>query len=237
MHAAKNGADFSAILAFLPEVPLFAGQSPEVLAQIAKDMHVRIYRNKDTIYHQSDLSRSLYIVMTGRLRVYHLTPEGEETTVNLLARRQLLGEFALIDGQPRSATVQAISPCTLLEISGERMLYYLEHVPGLALAMCRQLTFKVRWTSTYAEMIARFDTTGRLQHLLLLYNEQFGQAIEPGKSYLLDLGMSQGDLATLVGATRGWVNDILQKWRRRGLVEFGDGKITILDLPALEKVG
>jgi len=236
MNTAKNGAELASLLAFLAEVPLFAGQNLTILTQIAQDLRLRTYRNKEIVFHQGDLNRTLYIVMTGKVRVYHLTLDGEETTVNLLARRQLLGEFTLIDGQPRSATAQAISACTLLEINGERCLDYLEHVPGLALAMCRQLTFKVRWTSAYAETLARFDTAGRLQHLLLLYNEQFGQVIEPGKSYLLDLGLSQGDLATLVGTTRGWVNDILQKWRRRGLVEFCEGKITILDLAELQRV-
>lgn len=235
MNSAKSGVDVAAIIAFLAEVPLFAGQNTEVLTQIAKDLRLRTYRNKEIIFHQGDLNRSLFIVMNGKLRIYHITLEGEETTVNILARRQLLGEFNLIDGQARSATAQAISACTLLEMNPDRMLYYLEHVPGLALAMCRQLTFKVRWTSSYAETIARFDAAERLQHLLLVYNEQFGQEIEAGKSYLLDLGLSQGDLATLVGATRGWVNDILQKWRRRGIVEFCEGKIKILDLPALQK--
>ncbi|MFN8491786.1 MAG: Crp/Fnr family transcriptional regulator [Caldilineaceae bacterium] len=235
MNPAKSSVDLALIVAFLAEVPLFAGQNPDVLTQLAQDLRLRTYRNKEIIFHQGDLNRSLYIVMTGKLRVYHLTLEGEETTVNILARRQLLGEFNLIDGQARSATVQAISACLLLEMQPDRMLYYLEHIPGLALAMCRQLTFKARWTSAYAETIARFDAARRLQHLLLLYNEQFGQAIEPGKSYQLDLGLSQGDLATLVGATRGWVNDILQRWRRRGIVEFCEGKIMILDLPELQK--
>lgn len=230
MAAPMNRIDFAEIIELLKEVPLFANQNEETLTTIARDFRQRTYRNKEIVFHQGDLNRTLYVVLQGKVRAYHLTANGEETTVNILGRRQVIGEFSAVDGLPRSASVQAISQCTLLELNGDRLLFHLERVPGLALAMCRQLAFKVRWTTAYAETIARFDAAGKLRHLLLLYNEQFGQVIEPGKKALLDLGLSQGDLATLVGTTRGWVNEILSGWRNRGLVEFEEGRITILDL-------
>lgn len=216
-------------IAFLKEVPLFTDIDEGILAYLSQDFRIREYRRGDIIFHQGDTSRSLLIVMQGKVRVYHLSPGGEETTVTLLARRHLLGEFALIDGHPRSATAQAITNCTLLEMPGERCLHHLEQIPGLALAMCRTVVQKTRWTSLYAETLARFDAAGRLLHFLLLYNEEFGQAQACGVS-VLDLGLNQSDLATLVGARRGWINHILQEWRKRGLLEFNAGQITILDL-------
>lgn len=221
--------------AFLKETPLFQELGENVIAYLADDFRIRHYRKGEIVVHQGDESRSLFVVMRGKVRIYHLNPAGEETTVTILSPRQLIGEFALIDGQPRSATVQAITATTLLEMPSERCLHHLEHVPGFALAMCRQIVNKVRWTSAYAETIARFDTAGRLLHFLLTYNAELGEALEPGKRYLLDLGLNQSDLATLVGAQRGWINHILQEWRKRGLVEFDRGKITILDLPAVER--
>lgn len=230
MHPTNPAAGLVELQTFLKELPLFAGQSQERLGTLVKDFRKRSYRPKEIIFHQGDLSRSFYVVVSGKVRTYHLTPDGEEITVNILGHRQLLGEFTMIDGQLRSATAQALSDCTLLEMTGEHALHHLETIPGLALAMCRQIVFKVRWTTAYATTIARYNAAARLQHLLLLYNEQFGQEIEAGKRYLLDLGLSQSDLATMIGATRGWVNDLLQKWRKRGLVEFEAGQITIVDM-------
>jgi CRP/FNR family cyclic AMP-dependent transcriptional regulator len=230
MHPANPADALFEIQSFLKELPLFAGQSNACLSTLAQDFRKRSYRSKEIIFHQGDLSRSFYVMVSGKVRTYHLTPEGDETTVNILGHRQLLGEFTMIDGQLRSATAQALTACTLLEMTGERAHHHLETIPGLALAMCRQVVFKVRWTSTYAETIARYNAAARLKHLLLLYNQQFGQEIEAGKRYLLDLGLSQSDLATMIGATRGWVNDLLQKWRKRGLVEFEGGQITIVDM-------
>jgi len=223
------------LITFLKETAFFAEVEESMLTYLVNDFRVRNYRKGDIIFHQGDESRSLFIVIEGKVRVYHLTAGGEETTVTILASRQLLGEFSLIDGQPRSATAQAITASRLLEMAGTRVMHHLTHIPGLALAMCRQIVHKARWTTMYAETIARFDAAGRLLHFLLLYNTEFGQALEPGKCYLLDLGLNQSDLATLVGAQRGWVNHILGEWRKRGLIEFEDGKITILDLNRVQQ--
>jgi CRP-like cAMP-binding protein len=76
---------------------------------------------------------------------------------------------------------------------------------------------------------------GRLLHILLQYNEQLAEEVEAGKRYVLDLGLNQADLASLVGARREWVNRLLQDWRRRGLIEHQAGRITILDLPAAQR--
>jgi len=220
---------------FLKEVPLFAPVKDGVLAYLAEDFRERTYRKGETFFHQGDHNRELYIIKKGKVRIYHLSPNGNETTIAVLTSRQLIGEFAVIDGRPRSATAKAITPCTVLEMREEVCLAHLETIPGLALAMCKQLVNKARWTSMYAETIAQFDAGSRLLHFLLAYNEEFGREEEAGKRYVLELGLNQGDLATLVGARRGWVNHILQQWRNRGLIEFNSGVITILDLPRVQQ--
>ena len=93
----------------------------------------------------------------------------------------------------------------------------------------RELVAKTRWTAAYAETIARYDAAGRLLHILLLFNEKFGEE-KPDQTYILDLGLNQTDLASLVGVRREWVNRILQYWSKKKLVEFEGGKLVILDL-------
>lgn len=222
------------IVTFLQETALFRDLNQNTLTQIAQDFRQRSYRSGDVIFHQGDEGRNLFVIMRGTVRVYHLSPGGEETTMNILAPRQLLGEFSLLDGQPRSATAEAITTCTLLEMSAERCFHHLTHIPGLALALARQVVQKVRWTSMYAESLARMDAAGRFLHFLLLYNEELGQAVTPGKRYVLNLGLTQDELASLIGARRQWVNKILGEWSVRELVTFDNGVLTILDLPRVQ---
>jgi CRP-like cAMP-binding protein len=64
----------------------------------------------------------------------------------------------------------------------------------------------------------------------LLFNERFGEEQQPGQRYILDLGLNQTDLASLVGVRREWVNRILQYWSKEKLIEYEGGKLIILDL-------
>ena len=222
-------------VSFLGQVPLFANLAEDDLATLAGDFRLREYDRDETVFHQGDRSRELYVVMQGKVRIFKTSPGGEETSINIFSAGDVIGEFSAIDGQPRSATAKAIERCALLEMTRERFLSRLQEMPELALGVARLLVGKVRWTAAYAETVAQFDAAGRLLHILLLYNEQFGEEIEPGKRYVLHLALNQSGLASLVGARREWINRILGTWRKRGLIEYEGGTITILDLPAVEK--
>jgi CRP/FNR family transcriptional regulator len=219
---------------FLKTAPLFSELRDSDLKIVAQDLHLKAYRKGEIVFHQGDEGQEMYIVVQGKIRIFKTSPSGSETSITILAAGDVIGEFATIDRQPRSATAKAIVKSTLLQIMGSQFLYYMRRMPDLATAMNRLLVEKTRWTAAYAETIAQFDAAGRLLHILLLYNEKMGQEIEPGKRYLLDLGLNQTDLASLVGARREWVNRLLRDWQRRGLIEVKAGQITILDLPLVE---
>ena len=218
---------------FLQQIPLFQGLTASQQVDVAQDFRLRHYRKGEIIFHQGDVGHSLYLVQVGKVRIYHMLPNGEETTVVILGRRQITGEFAVLDELPRSAVAQSLTHTTLLEMHKDQFLYHLENIPGLALALCRMVVGKTRLTSMYAETIARLDAAGRLLQLIIMYNQEMGEPQEDGKRYLIDLGLNQADLATMIGTSRGWINRILQEWRRRDLIHFDGGRILILDLPAL----
>ena len=201
------------------------------LRALVDDFHQRVYEKDALIFRQGDTSCELFVIVSGKVRVYTVSPAGNETSISLFSACNIIGEFAAIDCQPRSATAKAQERCTVLEMPGDQFVRRIREMPDLALSLAQLLVQKARWTTEYAETIAQFDAAGRLLHILLVYNEQFGEAIEPGKRYELDLAVNQSDLASLVGGRREWVNRILQTWHREQLIEYKNGKIIILDLP------
>lgn len=218
-------------VAFLRQVQPFATLDEEALTRVAADFQQVTYKRDEVIFRQADQSREIYVIAKGKVRIYKVSPSGGETSINIFFPTDIVGEFAAIDDKPRSAAAKAIGSCALLRLSQEKLLAYMRAFPDLAIGMARLLTSKIRWTAAYAETVAQYDAAGRLLHTLLLYNAQYGQVQEPNKRYLLDLDLNQADLASLIGARREWVNRLLQDWRRRGLIEYERGKITILDLP------
>lgn len=218
-------------MALLREMPLFADLAEKDLLTIVDDLRVRDYAKDAIIFRQDDESREVYFVRKGKVRIFKISPSGNETSIAIFSSNDVIGELAAIDQEPRSATAKAVTPVTLLAMSQERFLVTLQSVPRFALNLAKLLARKLRWTAAYAESIAQFDAAGRLLHIILIQNDAYGEVVTPGLRSVVNLGLNQSDLASMVGARREWINRILSEWRRRGLLEFDNGVITILDLP------
>lgn len=216
---------------FLRQVSIFADLSETELATLLDDLYPKEFDKDEIIFRQGDTSRELYIVRHGKVRIFKISPSGGETTIAIYSTNSVMGEFAVVDSEPRSATAKAIEAASLLVMAHDNFLGHMRRLPDLALGMTKLLASRVRWTAAFAETIAQYDAAGRLLHILLLYNEQYGQEEEAGKRYVLDLALNQTDLASLVGARREWVNRLLRDWQKRGLVAYEGGKVVILDLP------
>lgn len=227
--------DIASQLAFLQGLPLLSGMRGADLNALAHDFHSRTYDKKETVFNQGDYGGELYLLVQGKVRVFRTSYAGNETSIAIFGPGDVIGEFAVLDDLPRSATAVAIERSTLLATPRDTFLQRMHEMPTLAINVSRMLAVKLRWTASYAEAIAQYDAAGRLLHILLSYNEQFGKEIEPGKRYRIDLAMDQAALASLVGASREWVNRLLQVWRKQGLVEFKSGELVILDLPRVER--
>ncbi len=217
----------------LHKTKLFNRLTSHALESIIPDFKLRIYSRGATIFNQGDEGRSLYVVFDGLVRVFHLNEEGNKTTVNFFEDGEIFGEFAAIDDEPRSATAMAATHVVLLEMRGEHITYHLQQTPGMALAMCRQLVYKARITSQYAEMVAQRDAKTGLLGEIIRYTLKFGKELEADRRYELDLGLTQEELGTLIGKGRTTINPILRDAEKRGLLLFTRGKITIFDLPRL----
>lgn len=235
MKTASRRDTQAAIIAFLRTVPLFAALSDAELGVLAADFSPFEYPKADTLFWHGDPSTELYLLRKGKVRIYKISPGGRETSINIFSAGDIIGEFAAIDHQPRSATAQTITHCLLWRMEAEAFERHLRSMPDLALALNRLLVRKLRWTAEFAETVAQYDAAGRLLHILLLYNEQFGEALESGEGYRLDLGLNQDDLASLVGARREWINRLLQIWQRQGWLEYKAGKIIIRDLSKMRR--
>ncbi len=218
-------------LSLLREIELFKDSKDADLLHMLEDFRVREFKKDELIFHQGDESREVYIVLKGKVRVFKISPAGNETSIAIFSTHDIIGELAALDNLPRSASAKALGPVSLLSMSQERFVHYLRTTTGLAFGLCKILSQKQRWTAAYAESVAQFDAAGRLLHIILLNNERYGEEIEKGKRFIIDIGLNQTDLASMVGARREWVNRILSDWRKRGLMEMEGSRIVILDLP------
>jgi CRP-like cAMP-binding protein len=147
----------------------------------------------------------------------------------------VIGEVALMDSEPRSASVVALEPSELLTLHRRDLLPFLERHPKVAIHMASVMAQRVRALSQHTEEAQFMALPARMAKKLLRLSEVYGKESSEG-GVDIDIRLSQQDLADLVGTTRESVNKQLRAWEADGLVRLKRSRIGVLDEDALEEI-
>ena len=216
----------------LRNVSLFAQLGDETLAGVSAQLHRKTFRKGTIIFHKDQAGDALYIVESGRVRIFLPTQGGEELTVDVAGPGDVFGELALLDGRPRSASAGTLEDTVTFTISRDEFQKYLERAPQLAAALVELLSNRLRHVTEYAESLAFLDVHARLARTLLEMSARYGVAKD---GIEIDFDLTQAELATMVGATRERVNRALAAFRAQGLIELRGRKIALLDTDRLRQ--
>ncbi len=210
----------------LKQVPLFAHLTDEVLAGLTTHLRRRPFRRGTMIFHKDQAGDALYIIETGRVRLFVPSPGGEELTVDVAGPGEVFGELALLDGRPRSASAETLEDTVTHTLGRDEFQQHLAATPAFAAALVELLSTRLRHVTDYAESLAYLDVHARVARVLLEMAERYGIKAD---GIEIDFDLTQAELATMVGATRERVNRALASFRSQGLVELHGKKIVLRD--------
>jgi CRP/FNR family cyclic AMP-dependent transcriptional regulator len=219
-------------MALMKQIPLFADMPREQLQSLMGALNRRFYRKGQTILHQGDLGDSLFVIVSGKVRIYTLSPEGHELSIWIYDEGDFFGEMALLTGEPRSACAEAMQPTEVLVLHRQAFRNYLLSNPLAAIHTIEALSKRLRRTTENAEGLFSLNVTQRIARKLLELVERFGVPQEDG--VLIDLNLSQEAIATLVGTTRESANRALRHLRDEGIVEVDRSRIRVMHPEKLE---
>jgi len=209
---------------------IFAGLPDDALARLEAACVRRTYRRNQYLWYQGDDGARLVVVASGLVKVVLSSAQGDQVVLTTLGAGATFGELALLDGSPRSASVVAAEPTTVLLLSRATVLDLLGRYPSVLDAMLRTLGNLIRRLTEQAGDLVFLDLGARVAKLLLHLAEAHGAG-----SRVLNLGLSQSDLAQMVGASRPAVNRVLQHLASRGVIKIDGQTISLLDIAALQR--
>jgi len=207
----------------LKSVSLFASLSPEDLRALAPMVTRRAAPRGTPIMHEGDAIDSLYVVMSGRLKVTMGEADGKETILAILGPGEFFGEMGLIDDAPRSASVVAIEPCELLAVTRRAFRQCLTTNADLAMAVMRVLVRRLREADRKIASLAMLDVYGRVARLLLDMSE-----IVNGRR-IVSRRLPKQDIAKMVGASREMVTKVMKDLQTNGHIDIDGSTIVLLD--------
>lgn len=218
---------------FLTKVPLFSELDEGELHQLASVVREQHYRKHTTIVHVDDPGSSLYILKSGLVKITIEDQHGDEMILRILYPTDFFGEMSLLDGMPRSATVTAQEPSEVLTIAREHFLNIIEQSPKILLKMTAVLSKRLRKANELIHSLAFFDVYGKVARLLLNLAAERGRVTEQGT--VIDMRLTQQELAELAGMTRETMARTLREFQQAGCIRVESGIISILELDMLRR--
>lgn len=194
----------------------------------------RTYRPGAMIFGPVPNPQSVYLLEHGLVRIYRLSPDGAETTFGYIRPGEVFGELAVFSTRPRESYASAVGVARVWRLAREAMMAVLATHPGIAIAISKQVGSRMKRIESRVEHLVFRPVPSRLAGILLELAEDFGRREED--HLLLDLQITQQELATLIGASRQAVNASLRRLQCDGVVRREGRRLALLRPIALRQL-
>jgi len=179
---------------------------------------------------QGDIGRDVYVLTAGVVRVVVAAASGAETTLALRARGDLVGEFAILDDLPRTATARAVGRVTAVRIGRAAFDTLGKRYPEIRDVVTRHVVAKMRAETERHAAERVWEAPQRLAQVLYELAETYGLPTAAGE---IKLPITQSALGSLAGVATSTAERTLKEFRQRGVIETGYGTIVVRDLDYL----
>jgi CRP/FNR family cyclic AMP-dependent transcriptional regulator len=191
-----------------------------ILEKISARGGLRSYPAQSVIINEGDHADSLFIIISGRVKVFSTSEDGKEVVFDTHGAGEYVGEMSL-DGGPRSASVMTLEATTCSFVSGENLREFIVEYPEFAKHLIYKLIDRARTATDTVKRLALLDVYGRVTRLLM------EEAVQTNGELRVSLDLTQTEIANRVGASREMVNKILNELKRGGYIVKEEGSFVI----------
>lgn len=217
----------------LKGVDLFSPLDDNQIALLAPMAHERTYEKGEAILFEDDDShQGFFLIYEGEVKVVLTSLDGKETILASLKEGDFFGEMALLDGEPRSATVRAVEPSRLLSIRRDDFLQFLRRHPDVGLVLLAEMSKRLRRSNRQVSSLALMGVHGRVADALLKLMDERGirQKTREGKSIVLIRDRpTQQFIADMSGSARETVSRVLKHFEQKGWIANDGRDLVIID--------
>ncbi|MGM0611590.1 MAG: Crp/Fnr family transcriptional regulator [Thermodesulfobacteriota bacterium] len=213
----------------LQDVFLFQGQSPEQVENLKKISTKINLPAKREIFVQGDPASGFYLILSGRVKVYKLSPEGREQILHIFTSGEPIGEVPVFSGGTFPASAETLEPCTLLFFPRDRLRSLFSGDPSMAMNMLAVLAGRLREFTRTIENLSLKNLTSRLASYLM-------HTHSPKQGTVIELGIPKGVLANILGTSQEALSRTFRRMSEAGIIKVNGRSIEILDPERLSRI-
>ena len=212
----------------LKECALFEKLPDAQLKEIAAISFEKSFGRAETIFFEGDEGNGFYLVSSGKVKIYKMSPAGKEHILHIFGPGEPFGEVPVFHGQPFPASAESLVKSRMIFFPRKKFIELVNSNPSIALNMLAVLSMRLRRFTQQIENLSLKEVPARLAGYLLYLQE------EQGGKETVELEISKGQLASLLGTIPETLSRIFSKMTEEGLIEVDGRKIAIKDREAME---
>jgi CRP/FNR family transcriptional regulator, cyclic AMP receptor protein len=189
-------------------------------------------RGEAILFEDDDSHQGFFLLIEGEVKVVLTSMDGKETILASLKEGDFFGEMALLDGEPRSATVRAVDASRLLSIRRDDFLQFLRRYPDVALVLLAELSRRLRKSNKQVSSLAMMGVHGRVADALTKLMDERGkrQRTREGKAIVVIHDRpTQQFIADMSGAARETVSRVLKHFEQKGWIAIDGRDLVIIE--------
>jgi CRP-like cAMP-binding protein len=214
----------------LRRASLFEGLDDGHLEELVSRSRRRRYDARQTLFLEGDRAQGLFVVVSGRVKVFKTSPKGREQTLMIMGPGEPVGEVAVLSGESYPASAETLEPTDALYVPRQAFLDMVSREPEVAMRLLSALSARLRSFATLIEDLSLREVGGRLAAYLL------SLAKEGGVDEEVELDVSRTELSAAVGTVPETLSRAFQQLSRAGAVETQGRKVHIKDRRVLERM-
>ncbi len=196
------------------KIELFGGLQDKQIQSLAQIAIEKKYQKNQMIFTQGDKGEGFYIIISGQVRIFRISPDGKEQTIHLVGAGEPFGEVAVFSEGSYPAYSDALKESDLLFFPRDRFLALVKSDPSLSLKMLADLSKRLRELVAKVEELTLKDVPARLATYLILESER------NDNSEIVNLEISKSQLANLLGTIPETLSRILTRMVRDDIIAF-----------------
>ncbi len=208
---------------------LFGGLPAQQLEDITQIAVEKTFQRGEAIFFEGDKGIGFYMVGEGRVKIFKVSPAGKEHILHIFGEGEPFGEVPVFYGQPFPASAEALMKTRTIFFPRDRFIRLVETNPAIALNMLAVLSMRLRRFASQIESLSLKEVPTRLANYLIYLSE------EQGKNDVVELDISKGQLASLLGTIPETLSRIFAKMTEEGLIMVNGRTITLLDKETLSE--
>ncbi|MCL5059029.1 MAG: Crp/Fnr family transcriptional regulator [Actinobacteria bacterium] len=217
---------------YLKNIFLFSYLNEEQLAEVDSLIMERDYRRGRIIFVEGEPGEAVFFLREGRIKISKQTEDGREQILHFIHPGEMFAEVVLFDGGDYPATAEAVEDSRVGMIRNSDMERITLGSPGIALGILRIMSKRLRMAQKQINDLALMDTSRRMASTLMFLAAEQGVSCEKG--IVIDMSLTNQDLANMIGTSRETANRILSDMRRQKALQVENRQIIIIDMKKLK---